>query len=278
MSTGIEWADETWNPTTGCNQVSPGCAHCYAKTLTERWGRKFEDVKLHENRLRKPLGWKTPRRVFVNSMSDLFHESIPDEFIDKVFAVMALTPQHQYQVLTKRPERMREYLTNSEVRDFTTRHNIGYAALGMVLANPRLGASLYQGPEGLVNWPLPNVWLGVSVENQHWADVRIPILLDTPAAVRFLSCEPLLEAIDITYPGRLLPTDQEPRIDWVIVGGESGAKRRPFDLEWARDLQRQCWYNRTPLFFKQTGAFKPGQPSGDPELDAAKAWPEAAND
>ena len=313
--TKIEWADATWNPVSGCSQVSPGCAHCYAKAITERFGRVFEDVKLHEDRLRKPLSWKTPRRVFVNSMSDLFHESIPDEFIDKVFAVMALTPQHSYQVLTKRPERMREYVRTAFV-DGARRIARSVPALAGTRplddADERILEALFGAKPNTTPQPLPNVWLGVSVENQHWADVRIPILLDTPAAVRFISAEPLLGPVDIRpylerngegddrtgsgdpfkeSRGREISGDRgrlrdhlsggfedsarRPLglISWVIIGGESGAKRRAFDLAWARGLKNQCDIRQIPVFFKQAGAFLPGVPSGDPELDAAKAWP-----
>lgn len=195
----IEWTDTTWNPTTGCTKVSPGCAHCYAETLTARyagrpgWPAEFkpwvpgnDTVVLHPDRLEEPFKWRTPRRVFVNSMSDLFHEEIPDEFIDKVFAVMALTPQHTYQVLTKRPERMRAYLRS---------HDVGLRWANA--ADPRANGI---GPGTAVEWTrngLPAVWLGVTVENQRWADERIPILLDTPAAVRFVSAEPLLGPVDL---------------------------------------------------------------------------------
>lgn len=258
----IEWTDETWNPVTGCTKVSPGCAHCYAETFAERFrgvpGHPFEqgfDLKLWPERLTKPFTWKKPRKVFVNSMSDLFHEDVPFEFIDRVFAVMALSPQHTFQVLTKRPERMREYV-QSRVPSAECRVGIILAALGLGASQP-----------GDVEWPLPNVWLGTSVENQHWADIRIPELLATPAAVRFLSCEPLLGPLDLRPWLTRVPTSGDGWrltggtalaiadivLDWVIVGGESGPKARAFDLAWARSIVAQCREAGVPVFVKQLG-------------------------
>ena len=271
--TAIEWTDATWNPVTGCTKVSPGCAHCYAETFAERFrglpGHPFEqgfDLKLWPERLAKPFTWKKPRKVFVNSMSDLFHEAVPFEFIDRVFAVMALTPQHTYQVLTKRPERMREYLTTIVVRD-----GFSYGAQERIAA--QIQAILDENPVELIafwGWPLPNVWLGTSTENQYWADIRIPELLATPAAVRFLSCEPLLGPLDLRHVGKTDPTDTgfdalycdadwegtlgDATIDWVIVGGESGPKARPFDLAWIRSIVAQCKAAGTACFVKQLGA------------------------
>lgn len=268
--TKIEWSEETWNPTTGCDRVSPGCAHCYALTLAARLKEMGQPryqkdggrasgpgfgVTLHPDTLTKPLSWKKPRRVFVNSMSDLFHEEIPDEFIYRVFEVMAKASQHTFQILTKRPERMRRWV--GEIRG--------------------------------KGWPLPNVWLGVTVENQHWADERIPILLDTPAAVRFVSYEPALGPLhldnewldpDCTVCGRSMSipvagggtacphcfgvggrdmqgTDPR-RLDWVIVGGESGPKHRLFDPDWARSVVAQCREAGVAAFVKQLGGFRPG--------------------
>ena len=250
MGSKIEWTDETWNPVTGCTKVSPGCDHCYAERITERFHGpgSFAQVRLHEDRLSLPLRWRKPRRVFVNSMSDLFHEDVPTTFIAAVFDVMARTPQHTYQVLTKRHARLR--------------------SLGR-------GATFGEG------WPLPNVWLGVSVENQQWADIRIPALLETPAAVRFLSCEPLLGPVDLIGQGGdlvgagiyALPDppehdDGEPVcidhgaeqcrrcrfVDWVIAGGESGPGARPMHPDWVRSLRDQCEGARVPFFFKQAGA------------------------
>ena len=230
MSTGIEWTDETWNPVTGCTKVSPGCANCYAEDVAKRFwkGRPFEDVWVHTKRIDQPLHWKKPRRVFVNSMSDLFHEDVPDEIIDKIFAVMANAKRHTFQVLTKRADRMRCFMKN--------------IAPGHIP---------------------PNVWLGVSVENQRMADERIPILLDTPAAVRFLSVEPLLDKVSLTAYLKGHGDFQRSPIDWVIVGGESGRRARPCNVGWVEELVWKCAYYNVPCFVKQLGS----NPvcDGDPE-------------
>lgn len=233
----IEWTDATWNPTTGCTKVSPGCDHCYAEKITERFHGpgSFATVALHPDRLDKPLHWRKPRLVFVNSMSDLFHDSVPDEFIARVFAVMALTPQHTYQILTKRHGRMRSLLRSPDFR-------------AMVADQVGVSDAIYS--RELVGWSLPNVWCGVSVENQQWADIRIPALLDTPAAVRFLSCEPLLGPVDLSGGMAYDPLDG---IGWVIVGGESGPGARPMHPNWARSLRDQCQDARVPFLFKQRG-------------------------
>ena len=216
----IEWTDVTWNPATGCTKVSPGCAHCYAEAVAPRTfrGRPFTDVKFHPERLEQPLHWRKPRRVFVNSMSDLFHEDLPVSVIYDIFEVMRRCPQHVFQVLTKRPERMR---------------------------------SLLNGCITGIEAPLPNVWLGVSVENQAMADERIPILLNTPAALRFLSVEPLLAPVDL----RPWLADDSHRPDWVIVGGESGPKARPCDMWWIWNIvHQQCFDYGVPVFVKQLGS------------------------
>lgn len=257
MSTGIEWTDATWNPVTGCTKVSPGCKHCYAEGVAERfWAkqyppnadgspRRFTDIRCHPERLEQPLRWRKPRMVFVNSMSDLFHEDVPDDFIYEVWRVMAACPQHTFQVLTKRPERMREV-----VAAFYDRIVDAFVAgVSSTLSLP----------------PLPNVWLGVSVEDQRRADERIPILLDTTAAVRFVSCEPLLGPVDLASPAlRRRPLAggmhgwsrglHNPGIDWIIVGGESGPGARPMDLAWARSLVEQARAAGVPVFVKQLGA------------------------
>lgn len=262
--TSIEWATDVWNPVTGCTKVSAGCKNCYAEKIAERfWGdRKFTDVECHPERLEDPLRWKKPRRIFVNSMSDLFHESVSDEFIWSVFSVMAVAEQHTYMILTKRPRRMSEYLFRWK-NIFTT--------------------DSYSGPENIFlhSWPLPNVWLGVSVENQQAADERIPYLLQTPAAVRFVSVEPMFGPLSwlkhylpckIPCPryerdGKLVVAD----LDWVICGCESGTGARPFDMDWARDLRDQCQNANVPFFFKQ------GRVGGKlvkmPELDG-QVWNE----
>jgi len=269
-TTSIEWTERTWNPVTGCDKVSPGCAHCYAEGVAERfWAtqypkvpdegygmpgavkqlrtREFTDVQTHEDRLLEPLKWRTPARVFVNSMSDLFHEDVPDAFIDKVFAVMALAPKHTFQILTKRPERMRDYVTARVTNVADALRDMGREANAITLVT---GLKLNDS-EPKRRWPLRNVWLGVSVENQHFADDRIPLLLQTPAAVRFISAEPLLGSIDLHSP--VLEADSDDYLDWVIVGGESGSKARPMDLAWARSIVEQCQAAGTPVFVKQLG-------------------------
>lgn len=221
----IEWTDATWNPTTGCDRVSPGCDNCYALKLAKRLkamgnpryrndGRAASSgpgfgLTLHPDKLSDPLAWRSPRFVFVNSMSDLFHADVPKAFIRRAFATMRDAERHTFQVLTKRPARMAKVLRELQ-------------------------------PE-----PLPNVWLGTSVEDQQHAEKRIDLLLNAPAAVRFLSCEPLLGPID------LQPWVAD--LDWVIVGGESGPKARAIDPAWTRQLRDQCRAAGVPFFFKQWG-------------------------
>ncbi|MGS2592075.1 DUF5131 family protein [Streptomyces hebeiensis] len=275
----IEWTDATWNVVTGCDKVSPGCEKCYAETFAERWrgtkGHHFEngfDITLRPERLDLPFKWHKPKRVFVNSMSDLFHKDIPDEYIARVFATMARTPQHTYQILTKRHGRMRSLLGS---------HIDGGQNLLEAASDEETAQALYDA-----FWPLPNVHLGVSVENQHWADIRIPALLDTAAAVRWISAEPLLGPIDLNgpiIPGRGRPkltywltgrpglgeprttaTDLQmhplvtgPRLNWVVVGGESGHGARPMSPDWARSLRDQCQNAGVPYLFKQWGEYAP---------------------
>lgn len=263
--TKIQWTDATWNPVTGCTQVSPGCDHCYALTLAERFrgtpGHYFEqgfDVVLRPDKLAQPLHWKKPRLVFVNSMSDLFHEEIPDEYIARVWAVMAMSRRHTFQVLTKRHGRLRSLLSSERFKVWT------WAAQAELLGTCT--------PDD--TWPLPNVWLGVSVEDQKWANIRIPALLETPAATRFISAEPLLGPVDLHGPidesGQHRPRLKYwltgrpgfnldgyhsigPKLDWVIVGGESGRGARPMHAEWARTLRDQCVETGTAFHFKQWG-------------------------
>ena len=228
----IEWTDATWNPVTGCSKVSAGCENCYAERLANRlqkWGvaryRNGFAVTLHPEVLELPLHWREPRRVFVNSMSDLFHGLVPTSFIDKVFDVMERAPQHTFQVLTKRPGRMVAYLTGFGAR----RGNL-------------VRVSAYKGRA-----VPPNVWLGTSVEDTRVLD-RIDHLRRAPGPIRFLSCEPLL--------GPLPALDLE-NINWVIVGGESGPGHRPIEASWVRDLRRQCRSAKVPFFFKQWGGYTP---------------------
>lgn len=242
----IEWTDATWNPVTGCTKVSAGCDHCYAETFAERFrgtaGHYFEngfDVQLRPDKLDAPLHWKRPRKVFVNSMSDLFHDDVPDSYIARVWAVMAQTPQHTYQILTKRHGRMKSLIGD----DFGGGQN-----LMEHLTEEREAKALYDAL-----WPLPNVWLGVSTEDQKWADIRIPALLETSAAVRWISAEPLLGPIDL-----LAYTD----LDWVVAGGESGHGARPMEPSWARNLRDQCAFFDIPYLFKQWGEWAPNGARG----------------
>lgn len=251
----IEWTDATWNPTTGCTKISPGCAHCYIdRTPPFRMaGRRFEKghipLQFHEDRLGTPFRWKKPRRVFVNSLSDLFHADVPDEFIDRVFAVMALSSQHTFQVLTKRPERMGAYFRDffaSRIFQAMEEIHPGWNILGF--GSPEHGRC--------VPVPIPNVWLGVSVENRQHGLPRIDVLRTVPAALRFLSIEPLLED---------LGTVNLVGIHWVVLGGESGHDARPMNLAWARSLLQQCRAAGVPAFFKQLGS--------RPYETTTSAWP-----
>lgn len=301
--TSIEWTrgddgtpGATWNPITGCTKVSPGCDHCYAKTIHERFNGtgSFDNVTLHPDRLDKPLHWRRPRKVFVNSMSDLFHDQVSDEYIAKVFAVMSIATQHTFQVLTKRHARMRSMLTGrvqprpgaSMPFKFLVdveRMRMGYP----VLSDSPLA-------DGTYAWPLKNVWLGVSVENQQWADIRIPALLGTPAAVRFLSCEPLLGPVELLGRRYLRPAfcsqcggewnghacgpthallAHDRGIGWVIVGGESGPNARPIHPQWARDIRDQCVAAGVPFLFKQWGESAPlGQMTADGRAIAERRY------
>lgn len=264
--THIQWTDASWNCVIGCSAVSEGCRFCYAERMAHRLGANPRTpeykgltvvrdsgpkwtgkVRCLPERLEDPLRWKKPRMIFVNSMSDLFHEDVPFDFIDKVFAVMALAPQRIFQVLTKRPERMREYFNRPELYDRTLREADTFRA---EWANKRPLARIpISNP---ATSPLPNVWLGVSAEDQKRAEERIPLLLQTPAAVRFVSLEPLLGPVDLSYRPRL------GKLNWVIVGGESGPGARPMNPKWARDIRDQCKAAGVPFFFKQWGEW------GDP--------------
>jgi len=279
----IEWTEETWNPVIGCTKVSEGCRNCYAERMSARLasmhdadvakgrnpGRKENyvevvqygldkngfavalphwnnDVVCIDDALTIPYHWRKPRMIFVNSMSDLFHPDVPFEFIDDVFAVMALCPRHTFQILTKRTLRMVEYLS-SRISNGRPTDNISHCMERLL--NYECGIAEH-------SWPLPNVWLGTSVENQETADERIPHLLGCPASIRFLSCEPLLGPIDLS--GWLPVDDPDARdgclIDWIIVGGESGPGARPCNIEWIRNIVNQCNDAGVPCFVKQLGA------------------------
>jgi protein gp37 len=272
----IEWTDETWNPIAGCTKVSAGCKHCYAEQMAKRLvamgqekyagtvdesGRWTGKITFDEKALLAPLRWKKSRMVFVNSMSDLFHEGVPDEFIDRVFGVMSVTPEHTYQILTKRPARMAAYLSKPWPALAAGLRGMAYRIHDCAIEIAReVGISKINSWDSLPAfatgqpWPLPNVWLGTSVEHQEAADERIPHLLKCPAAVRFLSCEPLLEAVDLgnfmcDYWRHGLTLGNY--LDWVICGGESGPGARSMHPDWARSIRDQCVAAKVPFFFKQ---------------------------
>lgn len=265
--TSIEWCHATINAISGCTPVSPGCTNCYAMrsggmnrphhpsnglTQPSKAGHVWTGaVRLNEEWLRKPLAWQQPRRIFWNAHGDPWHESVPFEWVDREMAIAALTPRHRHLFVTKRSARMRRYFANPHTPE------------RILEAAKRLKALPTQW-----SWPLPNVWLGVSVEDQTRADERIPDLLATPAAVRFLSAEPLLGSVDIEqwlhdstcteWPGTCICTEpREIRVDWVIIGGESGPGSRPMHPDWARNLRDQCNAARVPFLFKQWGDWVP---------------------
>lgn len=287
-SSGIEWTDMTWNPVSGCSKVSQGCKNCYAERVFPRPypGRAFTDVRTHPDRLDQPLRLRQGRRIFVNSMSDLFHEDVPFEFIADVFAVMACTTRHTYQVLTKRPNRMRDFfvwLAEDTVFDWPERIDPVRVWPQWKPANDKHGGYDNCGPV----WPLQNVWLGVSVEDPPTAAERIRELLQTPAAVRFISAEPLLAAIHIKsylldnnlklIENGKVPSGPDPAINWVIAGGETGLKARPTHPDWFRSLRDQCADAGTPFFFKQWGEWAPLHlhKTADSDLNIMK-WPASA--
>ncbi|WP_412065160.1 DUF5131 family protein [Rhizobium sp. SYY.PMSO] len=297
--TKIEWTDATWNIVTGCQIVSPGCTNCYAmrlagtrlRNLPSRAGLTKDskagpvwtgDVRFNREWLDQPLRWKRPRMIFVAAHGDLFADGVTDEQLDQIFAVIALSPQHTFQVLTKRPEHMRDYLLemqrcfNEDEREYSRRWG---AAATEVTGSPCAAGAIED-----IEFPLPNVWLGVSVEDQRRADERIPCLLGTPAAIRWISAEPLLGLTDIN-PYLFIYTHEDdrilgladsqgldvpilpwhdpattpeadiatPRLDWVVVGGESGPGARPMHPDWARLIRDQCSDADVPFLFKQWG-------------------------
>lgn len=299
--TKIEWTEATWNVITGCSVLSPGCTNCYAMRLAGTRLRNHPsrvdltqpsaagpvwtgEVRFNEEWLLQPLGWKRGRRIFVVAHGDLFHEKVKTEWLDRIFAVMAMTPQHTYQVLTKRAVRMRDYLRDPNVLDRViyawgeltgeaVKRDEKVASRAMFDAwNARAGAAL--------SLPLPNVWLGVSVEDQRRANERVPALQDTPAAVRWVSAEPLLGRVEFhylergdggseldgnrfTYIDNALTGHRStkagqyavPKIDWIVAGGESGAGARPVHPDWLRSIRDQCARTGTAFLFKQWGAW-----------------------
>jgi protein gp37 len=315
--TKIEWTDATWNPITGCAVVSPGCTNCYAMKLAGTrlqhhpsragltqpsksgpvWNGK---VRFNQDWLDQPLRWKRPRMIFVCAHGDLFAENVPDEWIDKVFAVMAIAPQHTFQVLTKRPERMREYVGALLLKKRSV-FSAAFAVTGS--GKTKTIAEAFSRAEETTpedidrRWiPLPNVWLGVSVEDQERADERIPILLDTPAAVRWISAEPLLGPIDLSEfvicpnarNGLFMDPDTGAYecckscegtgltggLDWVVAGGESGQGARPMHPDWVRSLRDQCADAGVAFHFKQWGEWSPIHlVFGEPGMDDDSAAP-----
>lgn len=290
--TSIEWCDVVWNVTRGCSRVSAGCGGpgriggCYAERQAMRFsgpGQPYEGlvrqtangprwtgrVELIPSKLDEPLHWRRPRRVFVNSMSDLFHEALSSDAIAAVFGIMACNPRHTFQILTKRPERMREWILGMQEHH---RQHMSRALFFRVANYPRA----LDVPFG---WPLPNVWLGVSLEDQKTADERIPLLLQTPAAVRFVSYEPALGPVD--FRSWLLSVGGitsrgiagSPRLDQIIVGGESGPNARPFDVAWARSVIRQCREAGVAAFCKQVGANIRDRNDAGFEGDTPHSWP-----
>lgn len=293
----IEWTDATWNIITGCSVLTPGCTNCYAMklagtrlrthpsrrgltTMTKAGSVWNGKVRFNDFWLNQPLRWSRPRMVFVCAHSDLFHESIPDDWIDKVFAVMALCHRHTFQVLTKRANRMMHAVARiGSSIDFLEKQArlMGHTLKYTVQPEIANGTTLRAGETvGLVSWPLPNVWLGVSAERQQEADGRVPLLLRTPAAVRFVSLEPLIGPITLWHNSEGVlrgcgvvrdgamtastphdpPEDVDtsyPGLDWVIVGGESGKDARPMNPEWPRSIRDQCVMAGVPYFFKQWG-------------------------
>jgi len=253
--TKIQWATKVWNPVTGCTPISTGCQNCYAKRMANRLRGRYgypEDepfrVTIHPEKLDEPLKWRKPQRIFVNSMSDLFHHYVPDNFICDIFARMKFAKQHTFLILTKRPEIMRDFFKAWDSK----------------------------------NWPLPNVWLGVTAENQEMADLRIPILLQIPAAIRFVSIEPMLGPIDLSQwfpwdsfrkslPGWKRNPDYKQGLHWIICGGESGPKVRPMHPDWVRSIRDQCQTADVPFFFKSWGEWAYNrQPNKNDLLDARK--------
>lgn len=302
-ASAIEWTDRSdWNPIRGCSRVSSGCASCYAERIASRFsgpGAAFEGfakdgrwtgrVELQPDRLLLPLSWRKPARVFVNSASDLFHEKLSDEEIAAVFGVMAAAPRHTFQVLTRRPERAAkwfEWRLGQRAPKVNVR-SLVHGAAGMADALGLNGDRIVEDAEAYLlggEWPLPNVWLGVSVEDQTTADERIPHLLACPAAVRWISAEPLIGPVKLPQFLGIKPSECEDvgvGLDWVVCGGESGPGARPFDLSWARAIVRQCREADVAAFVKQVGSLAVdglredaigAHPTADDAPSTARAW------
>ncbi len=286
-NTKIEWTDATWGPTRGCSAVGAACDNCYAQTIAHRFSGKglpYEglttngewngDIMVVEKHLADPLRWEKPRRIFVNSMSDLFHPRTPTDVIDHIFAIMALCPQHTFQILTKRPAAIRDYLADDGLLMRVVLHAAKYVQErnDINLDRQRRGKELLPSiciPMGWHTDKMPNIHFGVSVWDQKSADAMIPILLATRAATLFISAEPLLGPLDLCnvaaglgYASNVLAgyrhdfgvpmADLSAALDWVIVGGESGPRARPMDLDWVRGIRDQCADAGVPFMLKQT--------------------------
>ncbi len=318
MPTKIEWADEVWNITTGCTPISAGCQNCYAKRMAQRLkgraGYPADDpfkVTFHPDKLDAPLRWKKPRRIFVVSMGDLFHEDVTDEMIDKVFAIMASSGRHTFMLLTKRPQRAHEWfqrvsdgakkaknMYQSALIDYYSRNDVDLSEPHQVPAAPTGELRfIYDSmrdikPEMTIEerfsgksigechwrgWPLDNVWLGVTAENQAMADERIPILLQIPAAKHFASLEPLLKPVDVrpylprkwTLACHDYPTERTIGLDGIVAGGESGPGARPSHPDWFRKVRDDCAAAGVPFTFKQWGEFVP---KSQTELRCPDKW------
>ncbi|HTV33660.1 MAG TPA: phage Gp37/Gp68 family protein [Methylocella sp.] len=263
----IEWADAIWDPLVGCSRKSAACRHCYAEALTAasaqdaQWGLGYAEIgpagpawtgkiALRDDRLTLPLTWDTPRRILVNALSDLFHESAQNEVTDRIFAIMALCPHHIFEILTKRPKIMQAYITEPATP----------ARIAKVMDE----IAPQDSSHSLSVWPLKHLWLGVTAENQKEAERRIPVLLETPAALRFVAAEPLLEALDLKAGIWLRDATETgpasgsgPRIDWVVAGGEIGAEAKACHPDWARSLRDQCIKGGTAFFWRQWGDYVP---------------------
>ena len=283
--TKIEWADAVWNPVTGCTKISEGCDNCYAAKMVNRLQKipatqkKYQNgfkVTCHENELAKPLSWEKDRKIFVCSMGDLFHDDVPFEFIAQIYGIMSMCPQHTFMVLTKRPDRALKFYQwceekEQELYKCPADQNIYLEYLPLEIIGPYTEQFGDSFPEEI---PLDNIWLGVTAENQARADERIPILLQIPAAVRFVSVEPMLSPVDFDkippqnlgeWAGFNIKSgacfggayENEKGLHWVICGGESGPNARPIHPDWVRSLKDQCRAAKVPFFFKQWGEWFP---------------------
>lgn len=268
--TTIEWTNKTWVPITGCTRVSSGCDFCYAAKMTEKFGNQgFANykglygnghfngkVRIIEDRIHEPLKWVKPQKVFLTSMSDLFHKEVPDETLYRIFAVMSLCQDFTFQILTKRHVRMNQFLNGCPTHEIE-QHREAIFNSNIKVAKKRTKKLAFFGAQDW-DWPLPNVWVGVSVENSERADERIPALLESKASVRFISAEPLLGGMLIESYLRKKPKiydmgyhSWDRGLDWVIAGSESGQGARPMNEDWIRSLRDQCVENDVRFFYKQ---------------------------